>query len=301
MKVHGTWIIDLPIHLIIDNNSIDCISHEININDARCELIKNDETNYIDKIKVTVEDEYSDQFLPSYKNIDYLYEFDKKIIIKAGKTAQEFLDRLTRINDSLKYYLIFNGKEFVTKYKLNISPDILIGTFDEIDIDEEHIDFKTLKEIETYRNSSTNLAWLYLRDAKYFNDIGKHEMCIINMAIMLEFLIKDKLRNFLNGKGRYNKKHEQELIELYGKNPPFVDKYYKYGLSLLTSMKLDDELLETINAIYITRNDLAHGKRLEKTSLVNENCINDIDFQILFKYLIKRCRKIYKIIININL
>jgi|GEM_PF-2284380 len=285
MKVKGVWIVDLPLTFNIGNSFYDTelTNFMFEINEAKCELIKDINGKYLDKIKVSVTDSYDDDCLPSYEHTEYLMEFTKQMSHKVSSSVQLFLDGFTYSYRHVPYR-IFDGEDFITPYKFSIEPGIASGASDG-DRMERGVNFDNhcLHKSVYFANKDKDYldtAWSILNDIEYYLDIGKYKVAIISMATMVEMLIKTTLKEFLNSNGKYKKTINTSKLKNTkkpGDRPSFADKYYRFGLGLL-SEKIDEDLADWVDVIYSMRNDIAHGSLLSETSFFIEENVNPHDY-----------------------
>ena len=306
MRVRAVWIVKLPLKFYVGNNfnKTPLTKFVFNVDDMNFELLKSSE-NTIERVKITLFEEYDDNFLPSYENSNYLSEFINKLSYKASKTMQRFLDGFSKTTNA-EYYQIFDGEDFTTPYELEISPNIMTGSgIDEVSNECIYLDDETLTKsinfISKEKNTIDN-AWYFLRDAEYLIDIGKYEISLINMAIMIEFLVKAQLSNFLDDNDYFIKVHARNIKSIYGDKASFVERYFRYGLTLVTEKYLSDDIHDTIDFIYKVRNKLAHGKKLQDLKMVNENddLVNENEMSHLFKQLFNNVVEIYNYFYDLN-
>lgn len=301
MIVKGIWIVFLPLTFHIGNEfkKTTLSNFRFELNGASCELLQNHENNTIDRIKLVIEDHYSHEHLPAHENFDYMSEFERRMSFTVSKTVQDFLDGFSKSTNSV-YYQIFDGRDFITKYSFEIQPNICSGSSGGDEIERGiYLDDKDLESTIAFASKEKSFfdnAWFYLRDAEHLIEVGKFEIALINLANMLEFLVKVQLRDLLDDNGRFkDKQHKDKIIELFGQdgNPSFADKYYNYGLKLIGGLSLPKELLDTVDLIYKTRNKLAHGYRLNETKLISENEVLDYNYHLLLHSLLNDCIELY--------
>jgi hypothetical protein len=301
MRVKGTWVVYLPFTFLKGNSSkqTSLTNLEFQIHSLDCELLMKKDTNVIDRIKVIIEDEYDEQYLPSYEHMEYLTEFENNMQFKVCNAIQDFVDGFSNHTDYI-YFRVFDGNSFTTKHEFRIEPNICNGDDDGNDFDNGlDFDDEALNGSIAFANKEKNyldLAWYYLRDAEHFIDVGKYEIAIINMAIMLEFLINTKLKDYLDDKGSYKDQiHKDYIKNNYCNNgwPSFADKCYRYGLTIVDGKTFDEEILETIDIIYKTRDKIAHGKKLKDTPFMKTNKIKAKDYYTFSLNLKVDCDLIY--------
>lgn len=191
--------------------------------------------------------------------------FDKADV-KIGKAVQSFFDGLSKAISNAGFFNIFNGDTFLVKYEVFFRGWHTLNPYNDSNngfaLDDEIVS----KAIE-YANSKNRFikqAYCFLKEAEYFVDIGRFSSAVIQFAIMTEYLINHVLsnKNIINKDGKlkshYNEECEEEYKKIANGRPPFVFQKYVYGLSKL-EMKLDDDIIESIDIIYKLRNKLAHG------------------------------------------
>lgn len=162
-----------------------------------------------------------------------------------------------------------------------------------------------LSKAVSYANKEKNYldnAWYYLRDAEHYIDFGKFEMDIVNMATMLEFVIKFQLKGYLNRNGYYKlKTHKDNVCNLYGGRPSFTNRYFRYGLGLITDKTLDENMLNTIDLIYTARDKIAHGKRIHETKIILSKKIEAPDYRDTLMDLYENCIDVYNFFCDLDL
>lgn len=301
MKVIGTWTIFLPLtfHCGDDFKGTSLTNTKFTIHDVECELLISANIDYFDRIKATIKGEYIDAFLPAFQNHKYMSEFVKNMSFEVGKSIQDFLDGFSKSRDYI-YFRVFDGEDFTTKYEFDITPNICDGAYNG---DENkkgvYLDDDVLSKSVIYANKEKDYldnAWYYLRDAEYFIDVGKYEMAIINMATMLEFVIKFQLKDYLDYRGSFKSQiHKENIEKAYGNAgyPSFANKYYVYGLSLIVKIPLDEEVIMVVDSIYTARDKIAHGKRLHETGIIMKNEISAPDYRYALMDLFETCIIIY--------
>ena len=196
------------------------------------ELIKQSNTDIIDKVIIELAEDYDENYLPSYDNMNYLMDFRDIVSYKAGTAIQDFLDGFSRSTND-EYYQIFDGEDFVTPYEFNVSPNILQGsgntgnsqTYLDDDILKKSLDFANKKK------NTLDISWYLLRDAEHAMELGKYEISIIYMAITLEMLGTSALSDFLDDNGNFSDHHKKEITNMYGSRPSFMEKYFEYGIN----------------------------------------------------------------------
>ncbi|MEA4825149.1 MAG: hypothetical protein VB130_00720 [Clostridium sp.] len=307
MRVKAIWIVDLPLKFCIGNNfkKTQLTQFSFNIDEINFILLKNFSENIIEKVKIIMFENYDDNYLPSFKNIEYLSEFQDKISYKAGKAMQSFLDGFSKTTNS-EYYQIFDGEDFTTPYTLDIIPNIMKGNSTNNGIDRLiYLDDDTLKKSINFackEKNTLDIAWYFLKEAEHLIYIGKYELSLINMAIMIEFLVTSQLSSFLDNQGHFKNrnKHSKEIAQRYGERPTFCEKYFKYGLQLVTSEILSDNILNTIDFIYKVRDKLAHGKKLQDIKLLKEVLTNEYQMKDLFWQLLNDVIEVYNYFFDLN-
>jgi hypothetical protein len=153
-----------------------------------------------------------------------------------------------------------------------------------------------IKEIiDSALNEKTlySYGWQYLVNANKYMKDGHYDKAVIMMAIMLVYIVRVALRRLLDNDGDYKYEVHKNLVQqvFLGKNPDFTDRLYIFGLGLL-DIKLDEELIDTVQSIYSAKNALSRGDTLESTDLYQlgvKNVDNEADF---FKGLLRDCEKI---------
>lgn len=301
MKIDGIWIVELPIKLNIGNKfkSTPLTQFCFELDNIKYELLKNKDKNYIDKLKISFSEEYDDKYAYLEGYNEYLDDFIDRISYRISKIAQRFMDGFSKAIHG-EYYQIWDGKDFATNYEFQISPGILSGGFsqgiissDDIynfddDIFNKSIAF-TLKD-----NGVLDNAWFFYRDAEHMADIGRFDLSILNMAMMFEFLVKYILRDYLDENGRYiDDTHRENIKSLFGKSATFKERYFDYGLHLVTTQLLPKSLLDSIDFIYKVRNKLAHGKRLEEINYIKEVGIEEYKIKDFFHDLLNDTVEVY--------
>jgi hypothetical protein len=282
MKVKVTWIVDLPLKFLNRNNfkKTKLTKKSFSIKDVYVELITQSDTGIIDKVIIEFTEEYDENYLPSYDNMDYLMDFQDIVSYKAGTVIQDFLDGFSRSTNG-EYYQIFDGEDIVTPYEFNVSPNILQGsgntgnsqTYLDDDILNKSIDFANKKK------TTIDISWYLLRDAEHAMELGKYEISIIYMAITIEMLVTSALSDFLDDNGSFSDHHKKEITDMYGSRPSFIEKYFEYGLALKADKKMPKDLIDYVDFIYRVRNKLAHGRQIYDIDLIIENGINEYNIR----------------------
>lgn len=296
MKAIATWVVDLPIRFSTSNEikrtSLSKLSY--NINNVDVDLLINPKTQLVEKVKIQISEEYDESFLPSYKNIEYLSDFSNSLTYKAGSAIQSFLDGFSKHTDD-KYHHIFDGEDFITPYRFSIQPNILSGSGNNGNsyyfLDDEIIN-KSIEFANKKKNIMDN-AWYLIRDAEHSMEIGKYEISIVYMAIMLEFLVASHLSLYLKEDGTYKQPHKTKIEKIYGKRPSFANRHFKYGVSLITDHKLPDDIILSVDFIYKMRNKIAHGTPLYEIDIVNENNIKEFNIRYIWFDLINDITEVY--------
>lgn len=301
MRITAIWVIDLPLTFHTGNRFKNTTLNIFNfrIDDIDIEFVK--DKGEIKKVKLKLHHEYDDDYLPSYKHIEYLSSFSDFITIKAGKTIQSFLDGFSKYSDD-EYHQIFDGEDFITNYKLTIEPNILSGSGSDNKrcyyLDDEIL----IKAIEfaSKDKSVFDNVWYLLRDAEHNMELGKYEISLINMAISIELLVTYSLRHILGNKGIFDNTHKQKIVAIYGRGASFVDKYFRYGIPLVTDSVLEEDILGSIDFIYKLRNKLAHGKNFYDIKIVRENNIDEYNVRAIWFDLLSVSTDVYNYFIDIN-
>jgi len=298
MKVQAIFNVELPLRFCIGNDfkKTPLTQFLFSIDDIHFELVKNVDKNIIEKVIVKLADDYDDNFLPSDTNYEYLQQFKRSITYKASSTLQKFLDGFSKSKNGSNYFQIFDGEDFITPYKVEISPNIMMGNSNgNCKRGCSYLDDETFNASITFATKEKELidnAWFMLREAEHLTEIGNYELALINMAIMIEFLITAKLTDFIDENGYFLSSYSAEFKKQY-KTPTFVEKYFLYGLSLLGDQKPSHDLLESIDYIYKVRSKLAHGKRLYTIKIINDNEITPYNIGDIWNYLLINVNEIY--------
>lgn len=306
MKVVGEWIVELPLFIRTGDKfkKTELTQFSFKIKEVDVELLINKNTNYIDRVKIIVEDEYDDSYLPSHQHFEYLHKFYDQITYKAGNTIQRFLDGFSR-HTSDENYLIFDGQDFITEYQAEIIPNILSSSGN--DLNEKHyrnfddenlryaIDFAT-KDKTIFDNS-----WYILRDVESNLELGKYEICFLYLAIDVEMMIKSKLSDFLNDNGYFKNEYVMDIQELYGKYPRFVEKYFLYGLTLITDKQIDEDIINSVDFIFKVRNKLAHGVNLYDIEILKNNDINELNIRNYLHGCLNKTKDIHNFLFDLEL
>lgn len=284
MKVICEWIVELPLFFRMGSKfkNTELTQYQFMIEDVNIELLINKETECIDRVRIVVEDEYDEKYLPSYEHYDYLDDFNQRITHKVGSTIQSFLDGFSRYTND-DNYLIFDGYDFVTEYQAEINPNILGSSGHNInEKDHRNFDDECLKhsiDFVTKEKTLYDKSWYILRDAETNLELGKYEICFLYLAIDIEMLFKTKLSKFLKDNGYFKDKHSKSIEDKYGKHATFVEKYILYGLSLITDKQLDEDIIATVDFIFKVRNKLAHGVSLYDIDIIKDYGINQLNIR----------------------
>lgn len=296
MNVTWTWVICLPFKIKLKEPKAEELNFKIH--DIDCQLLVNHDTGLIDRIRIEIESEYSDDQLPAHEHLDYMSDIQDRMIFRVSGTIQDFVDGFSKMTDST-YYQIFDGEDFITSYEFWTSPRICNGGYNADGHEHFLGDIDVLRKSAEYANKEKGYidnAWHLLRVSEHFIDVGNFEMAIINMATMLEYLVKVPLSKYLDNDGYFKgKKHKDIITAKYGqgRRPSFVDKFYKYGLSLITKVKLDSQTLKIVDEIYRTRDKIAHGKRLSETPLIRMYHIEPNEYKDFLEDLYESCVDVY--------
>lgn len=266
----------------------------------KIELLKNPETALIDKVKIQVTEEYDESFLPPFENLNYLSSFSNNLTYKAGTAIQRFFDGFSRHTDDV-YHQIFDGEDFIMPYNYSIEPNLLSGSGNSAN-GHYYLDDEILNKSIQFANQKKDVldnAWYLLRDAEHSMEMGKYEISIIYMAIMIEFLVISQLSDYLDDNGNYKEPHKTKIEQSYGRRPSFVDKHFRYGLPLITDNKLPEEVLISTDFIYRVRNKLAHGKPLFEIEVINDNNITELNIRDIWFDLINDTAQVYNFFYDI--
>lgn len=305
MKVHSIWEVFLPLQFTVGNkfNNSKLNQFSFEIDGVNFELLRKKETDLIDRMKIELYEEYDEKFSASHEQFDYISDFYKLVAFRAGLVAQKFLDGFSRNTDD-ENHQIFDGEDFITRYKFYTSPNIFIGSGNNGEEGAYYLDDELLInsiDFATKSKSVLDISWYLIRDAEHSMELGKYEISLIYMAIVIEFLITSVLTGFLTSTGEFkSQKHKEKIKELYGNKPSFVDKYFNYGLSLLTDEKLSDEVLNFIYFIYRVRNKLAHGKQLFEIRDIKDNNINELNVKSYWFDLINKTTEVHNFFYDSN-
>lgn len=282
MKVKVNWVVDLPLKFLNRNDfkKTSLTQNSFFISGVYIELLKQANTDIIEKVKIELTEEYDENHLPSHEHINYLSDFQDTISYKAGTAMQSFLDGFSK-NTNDEYYQIFDGEDFITPYTFAVSPNILQGSGNtgngQLYLDDEILNKSV--NFASKKKNTLDISWYLLRDAEHSMELGKYEISIINMAITIEMLITSALSEFLDDNGNFSEHHKKEITKIYGNRPSFVERYFIYGLTLKTEKKMPEELINYIEFIYRIRNKLAHGKQIYDIDLITEKGINEYNIR----------------------
>lgn len=303
MKAVAIWYIKLPFDITIENNFYNTrlTKFEFSIGDVSILLDKNENDNRISQIKVTTHNEYDSRYLPSYQYKKYLFEFTDLITLKAGIAVQRFFDGVSKFTNN-DNPILFDGKDFTVNYRLEINPNIMSGSYSESRESYNLNDDKVSKIISFATRDRTVLdnAWYLLREAESSNDLGKYEISILNMAIMLELLVTATLDKFLNSKGRFKGEHGDNLKKEFDNRPSFADKYFVFGLRLITDVELSADIIESIDLIYKVRDKIAHGKKIYDIKIIKEKAIDETNIKNVMRNLLSKSIDTYNYFYDLN-
>lgn len=304
MRVHSIWEVSLPLQFVVGNkfSNTELSQFAFEIDGVNIELLKEPDANLINRIRLDLYEEYDDKFLPSHEHYEYLSDFSSLATYRAGLAAQKFLDGFSR-NTNDENHQIFDGEDFLTQYKFHIEPSILTGSgnsggrsyYLDDEILTKSIDFAKKKK------GVLDNSWFLIRDAEHAMELGKYEISLIYMAIVVELLISSALNGYLKDNGKFKSKvHEAKIKTLFGEKASFVDRYFSYGLSLITNKKLSDEVLQYIDFIYKLRNKLAHGKQLFEIELIKENDIDELNIRDYLQEFINNITEVHNFLFELN-
>lgn len=305
MKVHAIWLVILPLQFMVGNRfshkELSLFSFEID--SVKIELLKKkSDANLIDRIRIDLFEEYDDNYFPPHEHHEYLSNFTNLLTYKAGLASQKFLDGFSRNTDD-ENHQIFDGDDFLTEYDFHIEPSILTGSANSGE-GSYYLDDEILTKSVSFANKRKGVldnSWYLIRDAEHSMELGKYEISLIYMAIEIELLITSALNGFLKDNGKFkSKKHEEKIKSLFGEKASFVDRYFSYGLSLLTDKKISDEVLPYIVFIYKLRNKLAHGKQLFEIELLKENGINELNIRDYLRDFINNVTEAHNFFFDLN-
>lgn len=302
MRISTSWIVDLPLNFAIGNGFKQT---ELNrfifaINDVNIELLKNQEKQNIDRAKIELIDEYDEAYMPMNEHLEKYSSFLDHITFKAGSALQGFLDGFSKHTNN-RYYQVFDGEQFITNHSFSIFSGT--STRKRNRLRSPYLDDETIKKSIDFACRKKNVldyAWYMLRDAEHSADLGKYEMSIIYMATTIELLVTSALSNYLDENGEFKKIHKKKIESLYGKKTSFVNRYFDYGLTLITDKKLEDGIIEGINFIYRLRNRLAHGKLFLDIDLIKENGIDVYNIRNYCNQLIICIDEVYNFFYELN-
>jgi len=257
-----------------------------NIRDVQIELLINESTNIIDKVKISLNEEGEDAYFSEHEDINYLSNFYNNIIFRAGTTTQNFLDSFSKqINK--KDFQIFNGEDFTTIYGFESTPPIMISSSNESNrylyINDNEVNY-TVKFYTKGDNIIDHVYYL-LKDAQHSLELGKYEISLITMGIMFELLVTLHLAKFTDN-SCFNEIHQDNTEEIYVNKPSFVPRYFKYGLTLITSKELNMDTLDAVDFIYKVRDKLTHGEELYDIQLIKESGITEYNIRDIWQRLI---------------
>lgn len=277
MNVEFKWFLDLPFDITCTNSfyNTKLSKYEFEFDDIKIKFRKEKESEVVKKIIVSCDGEYDDEFLPSHDYIEYLSEFSDEMTLKAGLVTQRFFDGISKatVDEVLS---IFDGEDFSCEYQLNSSPGILSGGggIDSklCNVNDNEIE----KAIAFTKRTNTYLdnAWYLLREVEVSYEMGKYELCFLNMAIMCELLVTSALDDYLCSNGRFKSQYKDKLIASYGERPSFADRYFKYGLTYVSDDVLDQEIIDAVDFVYKVRDKLAHGNILYEVPIIKDTGIN---------------------------
>lgn len=301
MVINALWIVDLPIRFTVGDHfkKTELSIFSFVINDVNIELLKNNEEKILDKVKISLSVDYDDDYLPFIDNVEYYSSFIKQITIKVGSAIQGVLDGFSKATTD-EYYQIFDGEDFITpcKFYFLSSSESTNNGVSTYYLDDD----KLMESIEFAgkRKNALDNAWYLIRDSEHSMDLGKYEISLIYMAISVELLVTSALTDYLNEKGKFTGEHKRSIELLYGTCPKFVDKYFNYGISLITSKKLPEKTLEMVDFIYTLRNRIAHGKLLYEIDLMVENNIDIHNIRDYWFSFIQCVTEVYNYFFELN-
>lgn len=312
MDVKGVWTVELPIQLSVFNSfeNSELTIFDFEIKGVACKLLKNCDERIIDRIQVTIISELDDELYPYWNNDENRNnEFDKTKMIEIMKFVDEmqrdvaniiedFINGFTKSSGGIATR-IFNGEDFITKYKMTFEPTLFAeGNHDPTGKERWCISDSEMKlaiEYASKEKDDLDIAWTFLNESEYFADMGKYEVAIINIAIMIEFLVTSKLNGILKVDGKFRDKKVQ--IKMGGKS--FVERYFKYGLNELGYPLPKDYILEMTDIIIKVRNRVIHRKMKVIEALYDVGYIIDTsdlkfhilgfcnDAEVLYKYFVE--------------
>lgn len=305
MRTHSTWEVFLPLNFFVGNKfkKAPLSQFVFEIDGVRIELLRKeaDET-MINRLRIDLYQEYDERYLPSHEHHEYLSNFINLVTSRAGVATQKFLDGFSR-NTTDEEHKIFDGDDFLTRYKFRIEPHIASGSGNNrgraYNLDDKILT-KSINFAKKQKGVLDN-SWYLIRDAGHSIELGKYEISLIYMAIVSEFLIKSALSRYLNNNGYFKSPHHEENVKnLFGENASFADRYYLYGLTLLTNKKLPHEVLEYIDFIYKIRNKLAHGKQLFEINLLKQNGINESNIRGYLYDFLNNVTEVHNFLFDLN-
>jgi len=276
METFNTWILEeFPFVLSTEKLYISKFS----IYDVSFEFIKND-VGIISGLKIQSKENFDDKYIPIEKAFhEYNEEYYHRSVFRVGKITQDFFKGISReINEYC--HPVFDGDDFTLKYTFEMEPQFIHGDYSKT-VFPCFFDDKMFEHALQYiskEKDAFDIARLVIRDVQYYNDIGKYEMSILNQAILIEMLVKNRLSQYLDENDDTKFKDENiqsKLKDKYGSRPSFAVKYIVFGLQELEGLKLPDSFeLEYIDLIYKIRNKIAHGISLYEIPIIKQNKIS---------------------------
>lgn len=278
MKIKGIWIIELPILLSLHSDFYDkdCTLHNFEINDVSCDFLESEKYNALDRIKVEINRDMNDNIYPYYtKDVkgQWVCDDDKmrEVILFSNKMENEVRLIVEDVLDGISKYSgatatrIHDGEDFITKHQIVFEPPILGIVGNRINgkgnwfVADDELNLAI--EYATREKSHLDIAWKFLNESDYFLDMGKYEMSLINMAVMIEILVTTRLSSMLNESGYFK---DSKLQKKHSRKS-FVEKYFCFGLTSIGLDLPDEDLLESVDIIMKTRNKIMHkGKTLSE-------------------------------------
>lgn len=296
MKIQATWIVNLPLKIATGNQfkKLNLNNLSFSIRDVEIQLLINICTNIVDRVEIKLEEEFKEAYLLSPENTNYLSEFYKNIINRAGTAIQSFLDGFSKYTND-EYYPIFNGKDFTTVFGFETTPPIMVSSRNESNrhlyLEDDKLNY-TVK-FATKNKNTIDAKW-YLRVAEHSFEQEKYEISLITMASMFDLLVSSHLAKFFDDKGDFAKVNQGNV-----NNPSFVQRYFKYGLTLITSKELNIDTLDAVDFIYKVEDKLVHGKNLYDIQLIKERGINEYNIRDTWQALIYYSNEVYDYFYNI--
>lgn len=277
MNVEVRWFIELPFDITCNNSFYNTrlTQYDFEFEEIKIKFKKDNDKEIVRSIIVSCNHEYNDDFYPSHKNLDYLDVFLQQVTLKAGLITQRFMDGISKATNN-EPLIVFDGEDFSCKYEMNVSNGIMSGAGDN-DRESCNINDEEMQKAISFTNrTNTHLdsAWYLLREIEVSYEMGKYELCFLNMAIMAELLVTSVLDNYLCGNGRFKSQYRNELITLYGHRPSFVNKYFRFGLSLVSNKVIESDVIDSVDFIYKVRDKIAHGNTLYTIQVLTDNCID---------------------------